>query len=234
MPVVIAESRAEVAPIIGYRHISGIEPWDAFAKARFIAFIVDREEAGGFDEVADLVGDSRTEVMSAYRNYKILIQGEKEFGLRTDEAASEFGVFTRAMSSNAVRNYIGAPQPRFVVRGDSPLPDNARRELRRLLVWLFGGTRSRGKVIGESRDLSRLGRVVASDDGLRVLVETSDLETAEEAIGGPRDRLVRRLTRRPLHLPTPLLFGTSVACACRRFMSADSGVFPMLYSTSGT
>src|SRR5688500_6205004 len=35
IPVVIAPTRDAVAPIIGYRHISGIEPWDPYQKARF-------------------------------------------------------------------------------------------------------------------------------------------------------------------------------------------------------
>jgi len=33
IPVQIARNRREVAPIIGYRHIAGIEPWDPWAKA---------------------------------------------------------------------------------------------------------------------------------------------------------------------------------------------------------
>src|SRR5205807_548398 len=37
IPTVVAPSREMVAPIVGYRHISGIEEWDPDAKARFIA-----------------------------------------------------------------------------------------------------------------------------------------------------------------------------------------------------
>lgn len=37
VPVVKVATRREVAPIIGFRHISGIQQWDAHAKARYIA-----------------------------------------------------------------------------------------------------------------------------------------------------------------------------------------------------
>lgn len=41
IPCILASSRDQVAPIIGYRHISGIEPWDPWAKARFLATLID-------------------------------------------------------------------------------------------------------------------------------------------------------------------------------------------------
>ena len=49
-------------------------------------------------------------------------------------------------------------------------------------------------VIGESRNITELGQVVASEDGLTTLRETRDLESSFIAAGGPRDRLLRRLT----------------------------------------
>ena len=195
-PVIVAANRVEVAPIIGFRHISGIEPWDAFAKARFVTSLVDDglvgDEDDPFDEVADLVGETRTDVMAAYRNFKIMQQGS-EWGKFTANAEQDFGVFTRAMSTYALRDYIEAPPPRHVAPGERPLPADKKTELGRLLTWLFGDKRDRGRVISDSRDLKRLGRVISSEDGLQALVESGDLETAEEAAGGPRNRLIRRL-----------------------------------------
>jgi len=48
-------------------------------------------------------------------------------------------------------------------------------------------------VIQESRDIGRLGKVIASPDGLKVLRKTKNLKAAEIASGGHRDRLLSRL-----------------------------------------
>ena len=50
------------------------------------------------------------------------------------------------------------------------------------------------KVISESRDITDLGTVLSSSDGIDVLRSTRDLDQAVIASGGLRDRLVRRLT----------------------------------------
>lgn len=177
---------------------TGVRTLGCLPKARFIASLVDGydgQEPKGFDEAADLVGESKTEVMAAYRNFKILLQASSEFRINTSAAEEEFGVFTRAMSTNALRQFIGAPQPRFVERGDSLLTRDQRVNVRTLLKWLFGTARGDAPVIGESRHLNQLARVVASEDGRQVLATTGDLEAAEEAIGGPRDRLLKRLSK---------------------------------------
>ncbi len=43
VPVIKVESHDEVAPIIGYRHIAGIEEWDPYPKAVFISRFIDKE-----------------------------------------------------------------------------------------------------------------------------------------------------------------------------------------------
>ena len=107
IPVIKVESHDEVAPIIGYRHIAGIEEWDPYPKAVFISRFID-QEGMSFAEVAELVGESESEVRAAYRNYSIVQQAREKFDIDTTEAEGKFGVFTRAMESAPIRNYLGA------------------------------------------------------------------------------------------------------------------------------
>ena len=62
---------SKVAPLIGYRHISGIQPWEPFARARFVTRLVD-DQGLPFEEVAELVGVDMSQVRSFYRNYSML------------------------------------------------------------------------------------------------------------------------------------------------------------------
>ena len=71
------------------------------------------------------------------------------------------------------------------------VPNDNADELRELLSWLFGNDR----VITDSRDISKLGRVVETEDGLNVLRETRDLNEADIASGGLKHRLIERLRR---------------------------------------
>jgi ParB-like nuclease domain len=59
IPAVIATSREEIAPIIGYRHIAGIQEWDPFPKARYITQFIDGPDKLSFAQVAELVGEVR-------------------------------------------------------------------------------------------------------------------------------------------------------------------------------
>lgn len=192
VPVIIADDRQAVAPIIGYRHISGIEPWEPFAKARFIANLVDQQNMS-FESVAEVVGESVTDVRSLYRNYAVLEQGRDELGIDTSRAEAQFGVFTAAMGSRDLRAFVGAPNPADVTSDQHPIPEDHAEQLADALSWLFGDADGNQKVISESRDIRVLARVVQSEDGLEVLRETRDLEAAEAAIGGARSRLLRRL-----------------------------------------
>lgn len=190
IPVVVAPSRQAVAPIIGYRHISGIEPWEPYAKARFIAALV--LDGMTFDQVGSIVGERSTDIAAHYRNHAIVDQARDQFNADTTPVTRRFGVFTRAMNSYALRTYIGAPAPSEVTPGRRPLPNDRGDNVKELVSWLFGDG-DNPPVISESRDLTDLGTVVASQDGLKVLKATRDLEAAFVAAGGLRERLLRRL-----------------------------------------
>ena len=190
VPVIRAESRLGVAPLIGYRHISGIEPWKPLQKARFIADLVDRDDMLSFDEVNEQVGEPRSTVAALYRNRAMLEQGRK-WGLDTSGAEAAFGVFTAALNRRALREFVKAPPAPQVNERAQPLPETeeAREALRELLDWMFGD----GRIIKDSRRLRDLALVVDSPRALAVLRETRNLAEAYTAAGGPQQQVVKRL-----------------------------------------
>ena len=193
IPVIVASDRQSVIPVIGYRHISGIEPWDPYAKARFIASLVD-DEMLDFRQVADLVGERPMDVAAHYRNLAVVRQASGSFEIDTTRVTNRFGVLTRAMTSVPLRAHISAPAPVNMSPVPDPLADNMSQNVRELFSWVFGDD-NHDPVIGESRDISRLGQVVSSDEGLKVLRQTRNLELAHESAGGLYQRFKRRLVR---------------------------------------
>ena len=190
-PVHIAKTRQAVAPIIGYRHIAGIEPWEPWAKARFIAKQVE-EEKQSFAAVARIVGEDESDVRAHYRNYRVAVDAERTLKVPATRVKQNFGFFTRAMNSASLRAHIKAPAPAEVKPRKPVLKPGSKKAVAEVFSWLFGDGRE-DAVISESRQISQLGSVIASPDALKVLRESRDLEEALMASGGVRARLLKRL-----------------------------------------
>jgi hypothetical protein len=193
VPVVKVGSRDEVAPIIGYRHIAGIEEWEPYPKSVFIARFID-EEGLSFADVAELVGESESDVRASYRNYSVVEQAREKFALDTSKVEGKFGVFTRAMESAPIRTYIGAPTPGQVRGGHWPMHETKKEEAADVFSWLFGDSEN-DPIVSDSRDVPDLGRAIRTPEGLETLRASRDLEAALEAAEGSRKRLMSRLSR---------------------------------------
>jgi hypothetical protein len=194
VPVLVVKDKSAVAPLLGFRHISGIEPWEPYAQAVFVSELVDGGQA--LDEVADVVGRSTTEVRSMYRDYDIL-RFATDRKIDASGARDSFGVFTAAMGRPAIRAYIGASAPRDVDPQIEPLPESRTQHLAQLLSLLFGDSKGQERVIHDSRQIGQLVRVFSDPDGeaVSVLLETRDLDDALAALDAPEDRLLRGLER---------------------------------------
>jgi hypothetical protein len=194
VPGVLAATRHEVAPILGFRHISGIEPWDPWAQARFLAGFVDNENLS-FAEAAELVGEPERGVRETYRNYRIVRQIEG-YGTPIERVRNRFGVFTRAMQESNIRDFLGAPPATEIVPKANPLSGSkgTKQKAAELVEWVFG-SQAAEPIFSDSRKISDLGVVLASRDGLKELRATRDLEQAFLLAGGVKGRLLTRLGR---------------------------------------
>lgn len=192
VPVLVVDNAAAVAPLLGFRHISGIEPWEPYAQAAFVADLVNAGQS--LEEVARTVGRSNTEVRSMYRDFDILrFAEERDIDVRP--ARDSFGVFTAAMGRPALRAYIGAEDPRQVDPNYEPINESRRDRLAEMLRLLFGDISGDGKVIRESRQITSLARVFADPSGeaVSVLLETEDLDEALAALTSDEDQLLSGL-----------------------------------------
>lgn len=195
VPCVVVKDREEVDALVGFRHISGIQPWDPFAQARFISKLVDR--TGDFNRVAEIVGRSTTEIRSMYRDHDIVEQARSMFDLDTSRVENAFGVFNAAMGIVKLRAYIGAPAPGQVKPEEYPVPEDRKENLQRLFTFVFGDERGRGRVVTDSRQLRRLADVLSESSGAaeRVLLRSADLETALDAMVNDEEGARRELRR---------------------------------------
>jgi hypothetical protein len=194
VPVVVADSRASVVPIIGFRHISGILAWTPFAQARYVAKLVDEDQMS-FSDVAKMIGIERGRAGNLYREQAIARQAAT-LGIETGPLESAFSLLTVAMSNTKLRDHVSAPLGSRLTPGQAPIPAECEDELRELLGWVFGSDVAE-PAIKDSRDISKLGGVVGSPVGLAALRKGESLQQAiqriEEAGLDTKDRLMKRL-----------------------------------------
>jgi hypothetical protein len=194
VPVVLVKSREECAPVIGFRHISGILSWSPYAQARYVASLVDGRGLS-FAEVAEMVGKKRGEVADLYRDQAIADQARR-LGVDTGGIEQTFSLLTVAMKTTKLREFVGAPMGAHTTIGAEPIPNTKFKELKEALGWIYG-TPIRGPVITDSRQIAKLGNVIANPDGLKAVRAGKNLDEASQIIqdagADPHKRLTLQL-----------------------------------------
>jgi len=235
-PVVPVNDRAAVIPLLGFRHISGIEPWEPWAQARFIAGLVEQGQT--LDEIAELVGRTLTEIRSMYRDHEILRQASEHFEIDTKRAEDSFGVFTAAMNRTKIRDYIGAPAPREVDTEHWPLPEDRKDNVDKLLKYIFGDEGGGGRVVHDSRQLKDLAEVLAEPTGTaeQVLTSSGSLADALQATQEAHDQFKSYVSnaQRNLKLAAGLDIGEVDPTTSRRLREISRLVEKLLLLASPT
>ncbi len=195
IPVVIAKSRMDAAPIIGTRHIGGILQWKPYPQARYIANLVDHSKVS-FADVAIMIGLKKNTVIDLYREQAISNQA-KALGINTGNVEAAFSLLTVAMKNSKLREHVGAPVGTDVKPGMNPIPEDKYSEIKEVLTYIFGDD-NKEPVISDSRQITTLANVVANPEGLKVLRAGKSLEEAKQKIAAsgqtPQERLINRLT----------------------------------------
>jgi hypothetical protein len=195
VPVAIYDARSDVLNYLGNKHIAGVKPWGALAKARYAKQLFEATEGGDFADraraVARTIGsrtDFITRSLKAYSAYQIAAD-ENFFGLAgVDEETVKFSLLATALDYEGIQEFLYRnPEDPIDEREIEPA------RLKELFSWMFvkqdhGRTR-----LGESRNLIQLSSVVANPDALERLRRGMDLEQAyrfTDGIGEEFDTII--------------------------------------------
>jgi hypothetical protein len=198
LPAIVYPQRKEVLPYLGVRHITGNKKWDSYAKARYIANMI--EQGHSVEEIERQVGDRVQSVRKNAIAYHMLQEAREDLDWDIARAKNDFSLILLAIGQKNIKFYLGwskaVPNSDKLktmkleeVQLPSPVPDNHLGHLRDLLSWLYGEGSKVRPVINESRDItSYLSSVVASPSAVeylkrtRNLIEAYDLTDGEEAM----------------------------------------------------
>lgn len=194
VPTFEYDDRDELIEYLGFRHVTGVVPWSAEAKARYVVSLVGRGQS--FANVARAIGSRADAVRRQFIGWCALEQ-VKQAGEPVDEAQRFFGVFYRALQSPGIRSYMGLPdQGEVTEENTTPVQEGYERRVAEISSYLFGVPHtSERAVVADSRQLTNLGRILENDEAARILREERDYALALEVAGGDRVTIEGALTR---------------------------------------
>lgn len=182
IPAIIYSTRKEIIPYLGIRHISGIKKWDSYAKARYIANMVN--EGYSIEEVKKSVGDRGVSVIKSYVCYKVIELMEEEEEESCTKAKEFFSYLLLSLGQNPVKEFLGLPKKWKEINLEEIIPADKFENLKILFSFLFG-EKGKRNVISESRDITKyLTHILKKDASTNLLIKTRDLQFAYERSDG--------------------------------------------------
>lgn len=163
IPVLEFNSRLEILDYLGYRHITGTEPWDSLAKARYLQLLYSRQDDSlssieKYRSLARQIGSNVSYVRQLLIGHELYEQIEsRDFfqipGL--NDTTFEFGTFYTAVVKQNISLFIGVD-----IHSESPFANLNVSNLKELTKWMFEKNSEGQTRLGESRNISRLERIL--------------------------------------------------------------------------
>lgn len=182
-------SNVDLTAYIGFRHVTGVLQWPALEKASFIDRMVN--EGMSYAGIAERVGSYPLHVERHYVAYRLVRQAA-DYNISGRENMEDFfGVLLRALQADGVSAFLGVTYPHDPKQSQRPVPDDHIQNLTEFVQWTFG-TDDYRRVLSDSRELTRWGKILQSGEALRYLrlTDRPDFERAWGKSGGQAESLV--------------------------------------------
>jgi len=189
LPVLKFRKRDEIIFYLGYRHVTGIKPWDPLAKARYLEQLAQKSKGPyaqkKFQELARAIGshwDYVARLLTGLAIYK-LMDASGFFGIESlNEDTIDFSVLTTALSYDNIVDFLHLESAT-----ELSLKGLDKSRLKELISWLFEKDEHGQTRLGESRNLKMLNRIVASESALKAFRASDSIDQADQFAGAPKE-----------------------------------------------
>lgn len=207
VPCRVLDSREEVEPYVGYRHIGGMKKWPAEAKARYVVdqiekLVKKRNDPEPFKTLGRRVGSNTRPMRHSYVSLTLLrlARDEGSFDLQILLDERRFGVWLRAYDTPKIRRYIGFEsddgEPTTYAEVRTAIKKVSVKRLVEVLRDFVPRTPGEPVIMDDSRDMSAYGAVLENDRARAVMRKRRSLDEArllvtDEALSIKIERLAR-------------------------------------------
>jgi hypothetical protein len=170
------ENRESLLDYLGFRHVSGLLPWKADAKARYIHSLIT-EHGYTFERAARVIGSRKDTICRNFLAWASIEQA-RSAGVVTESAELRFGVYYRALQNPRTRTFLQFEGWEDGTETQThPLGGEGVSRLEEFLGYVFGSR----KVIKDSRQLDVLASVLNDSLALQILRTERNLELSIRA-----------------------------------------------------
>ena len=196
VPVLVFDEseQGSLLPYLGVRHIVGSQPWDSYAKARWIDEVVSNGQMT-LDDIESAIGDTNRTITRMLDGYRFVQQLKESGHFKPSESQrrgkgsnTEFPfswVYT-LLDYSQVRDYLELP-PRSEARAQ-PVPAKSVPAAAKTLVYMFGDN-EKSPAIRNSRDISDLADALSDPIKREMLEKGVSIEVIKERSRTPSERL---------------------------------------------
>jgi len=183
IPYLLAPDRDSVQAFLGFRHVTGIEPWAPSEKAKFIANMV--EKGMPYDEVRRKIGSTKEAVRRNYVAHRLYLQIEGLQTIPQENFEDRFSVLFLSLRTQGAQQFLHIDlnlPPEKIKEG---VPRRHLQALQDFALWLFGDEK-RLPLFSDSRQVDRFGKVLESKEAVEYLRRSSmpNFEVAVRISGG--------------------------------------------------
>ncbi|NOX57133.1 MAG: ParB N-terminal domain-containing protein [Planctomycetes bacterium] len=201
LPVGIT-TRLDAWQYIGFKHVNGPRPWDAYSKAVYVARLHD-EERIPLEEIASQIGDRHSTVKRLYRGLKALEQAQQAQVFDLEDRWNRRFAFSHlytALDYPGFQRFLGIKEATSYKK--NPVPKSRVKNLGEVCIWLYGSESTNRKplVRTQNPDLRRLEEALQDDRGIDALRAGLPLEVAVEAAKGDEAIFREALIQAKVHL----------------------------------
>ena len=122
--------------------------------------------------MAKKIGSKAPYVEKLYVAHRLIEQSREQEIAGADVMRNSFGVLTRALQSPGITKFLGVKFPRNPKKSTNPVTA-PKRDLEDFVRWTFG-TDEVKPVLEDSRDLTKWGQILESDESVRYLRNATD------------------------------------------------------------
>lgn len=198
-PVIIFDASSDQKPLLSYlgvRHISAAQPWDSYAKAAWVARVVEENNLS-LGDVALMIGDQHRTITRLLQGYYFIQQTIESGQFKPEDSIRKgrgsvtdypFSWVYTALGYSAVRSFLSLSDGSAV---KNPMRPAALPNAGVLTRAMFGDrAKGRNAAISDSRELGSLAEIVADPDKVSLL-EAGKTVAEIERLTQPIDQRLR-------------------------------------------
>ncbi|EBB0769773.1 chromosome partitioning protein ParB [Salmonella enterica] len=191
LPVIVRDTRAEILPYLGFRHITGVKQWEPLAKARYIEQLFELTSdtlptSDRYHQVARAIGSRKDHIkrsLDALAVYKVMEDNNFYDIEGLDEESIKFSILSTALADEKIGFFVGISEK----DEDDDISSNDviihpeyidRENTKELTIWLYKKDESGKTKVGESRNLRMLSSVIDDPKALTSFRNGADLKVA--------------------------------------------------------